>query len=153
MTKLDYSDKALGLRPDTAQSHRSSSPSPAPAAVVELVARLGAIRAASPLLVGDVITALSTLAADKARIEADRDRHQLRADVCLNQRDKMAELKEAAEARASALEQALTSLIWLPGVRKILDTLPPNDLARAVILGPEDQQSCVPLNIPTLGHL
>lgn len=177
MTKLDYSDKALGLRPDTAQSHRSSSPSPAPAAVdwrydpsadeqwnagcdfammqlchflgvdpatvdwdaatetldgdvqsvigkilraklgedwgpsapapaavEDLVARLHGIEKGvwyqDRLVIRDTITALSTLAADKARIEAERDR--LRGMVegeCA-----LAEALSAAEARATAAE-------------------------------------------------
>jgi hypothetical protein len=90
----------------------AASPSPAPAAMEELVARLG--KAAETWkngyvpLYADVMleaaTALSTLAADKARIEAERDRMRKSLDTAMASRLDWRRHAEAAEARASALE-------------------------------------------------
>lgn len=88
--------------------------SPAPVAVEELVARLGKAyawarkdggRPALSLLT-EAATALSTLAADKARIEAERDEALREHTDMMWQRRRADERAEAAETALAAREVA-----------------------------------------------
>ena len=135
MTKLDYSDKAHGLRPDTAQSRRSAPAASAPAAVdmeglvEQVVARLEIAFEQGgyhPATLRDAILLIPNLTTALAKLAAERDAALARVhdlDVVVeNWRSLHREAKmraEAAEARASAFEVEARNLIaaWesLPG--------------------------------------
>ena len=114
MTKLDYSDKALGLRPDTAQSRRSAPAASAPAAVdmeglvEQVVARLEIAFEQGgyhPATLRDAILLIPNLTTALAKLAAERDAALARVhdlDVVVeNWRSLHREAKMRAEAAES----------------------------------------------------